>query len=65
LQSQLNFGKDKIDKSKKKPITEEELYIMKTTGCQNLQFIRNVMRDNYNDIDATIEFIQLIGANGI
>jgi hypothetical protein len=37
---------------------------METTGCQNLQFIRNVMRDNYDDVNATIEFINLIGANG-
>jgi OTU domain-containing protein 3 len=61
----LTFGKDKNEKSKKKPITKEELYIMETTGCQNLKFIRNVMRDNYNDINATIEFINLIGAKGI
>jgi len=41
--------------------TEEELLIMDHTGCTNLEFIRHVLMENFGDIDASVEFIFIIG----
>jgi hypothetical protein len=49
---------------KKKPITYEEKQVIDATGCQNLEFIRKVMEDNYYDTYATIEFISVIDPEG-
>jgi len=41
--------------------TEEELIIMDHTGCTNLEFIRHVLMENFGDIDASVEFVLIIG----
>lgn len=41
--------------------TEEELIIMEHTSCRNFAFIRQVLMENFNDIDASIEFIYIVG----
>jgi hypothetical protein len=38
--------------------------VIDATGCQNLEFIRKVMEDNYYDMHATIEFISVIDPEG-
>jgi len=42
---------------------EEELIVMDHTGCTNLAFIRQVLNDNYGDIDSTVDYILIIGAD--
>jgi OTU domain-containing protein 3 len=59
----LDF-KNNDPKMKKKPITYEEKQVIDATGCQNLEFIRKVMEDNYYDTYATIEFISVIDPEG-
>jgi len=44
---------------------EEELIIMDHTGCNNIEFIRQVLMEHYSDIDASVDFIYMIGPENI
>jgi len=41
--------------------TEEELIIMDHTNCCNIAFIRQVLLENFQNIDAAVEFILIVG----
>jgi len=43
--------------------TEEELIIMDHTNCCNIAFIRQVLLENFGDIDAAVEFILIVGSD--
>jgi len=61
-------GPKAISKSQKKeseiPL-EEELIIMEHTSCNNFDFIRQVLLENYGDIESSIEFIFLVGPDNL
>eukprot|EP01129_Flabellula_baltica_P011206 TRINITY_DN4858_c0_g3_i1.p1 TRINITY_DN4858_c0_g3~~TRINITY_DN4858_c0_g3_i1.p1 ORF type:complete len:334 (-),score=71.20 TRINITY_DN4858_c0_g3_i1:3-1004(-) len=43
-------------------ITSEEQEVMDSTGCPNLEFIRQVLIDNWSDVSAACDFIWSVGA---
>jgi len=62
---EMKTGRPNTNKEKKEsdifiPV-EEELIVMDHTGCTNLAFIRQVLLDNYGDIESTVEYIFIVG----
>jgi OTU domain-containing protein 3 len=63
-------GPKTISKSQKKEPEiniprEEELIIMEHTSCNNFEFIRQVLLENYGDIETSIEFIFVVGPDNL
>jgi len=46
-------------------ITFEEITVMEVSGCQNREFVRQLLLENWGDINATIEFIFTVGPDNI
>jgi len=50
---------------KKVYVTHEEQTVVDVSGCQNREFVRQLLIENFGDINATIEFILMVGPDNV
>jgi len=50
---------------KKAYMTPEEQTVMEVSGCQNREFVRQLLIENWGDINASVEFILTVGPDNV
>jgi len=50
---------------KKVYITPEEQTVVEVSGCQNREFVRQLLIENWGDINASVEFILTVGPDNV
>jgi len=53
------------EEKKKVYITPEEQTVMDVSGCQNREFVRQLLIENWGDINASVEFILTVGPDNV
>jgi len=46
-------------------MTPEEQTVMEVSGCQNREFVRQLLIENWGDINASVEFILTVGPDNV
>jgi len=49
------------EEKKKVTITPEEQMVMEVSGCMNREFVRQLLIENWGEVNATVEFILTVG----